>query len=100
MARTATKAAKVYTYECGHCGSAVTRDRKLPADCTVDCGAAACRIEVTRAHNAAVVAARQARAEYRRANPRPARQPQPLYGDFAQLAAFRGLRTDGTGRRA
>ncbi len=31
---------------------------------------------------------------------RPRRTAQPLYGDYAQLAAFNGIRTDGTGRRA
>lgn len=30
--------------------------------------------------------------------PRRPRQPRPLYGDFAQLAAFHGITTDGTGR--
>jgi hypothetical protein len=32
--------------------------------------------------------------------PRQKRQPQPLYGDMAWLAAINGVRTDGTGRRA
>lgn len=41
-----------------------------------------------------------ARAEARnRRQPRRARQAQPLYGDFAQLAALHGIATDGTGRR-
>lgn len=35
-----------------------------------------------------------------RRRPRQARQARPLYGDFAQLAALNGIRTDGTGRRA
>jgi hypothetical protein len=35
-----------------------------------------------------------------RRKPRTQRQPQALYGDFAQLAAFHGLRTDGSGRKA
>lgn len=30
--------------------------------------------------------------------PRTARKPQALYGDFAQLAAFSGIRTDGSGK--
>lgn len=34
----------------------------------------------------------------RRRAPRRPRQPQPLYGDYAQLAAFHGIATDGTGR--
>jgi hypothetical protein len=43
----------------------------------------------------------EARAEARsRRAPRRSRQPEPLYGDYAQLAAFHGIRTDGTGRRA
>jgi hypothetical protein len=43
----------------------------------------------------------QARAEARsRRAPRQVRTPQPLYGDFAQLAALNGIRTDGTGRRS
>lgn len=33
-----------------------------------------------------------------RRKPRTVRQPQPLYGDFAQLAALYGITTDGTGR--
>lgn len=32
--------------------------------------------------------------------PRQARTPQPLYGDFAALAMFHGISTDGTGRVA
>lgn len=32
--------------------------------------------------------------------PRRPRTPQPLYGDFAYLAAFNGIATDGTGRKA
>lgn len=32
--------------------------------------------------------------------PRQPKQMQPLYGDFAQLAAFNGIRTDGSGRKA
>jgi hypothetical protein len=34
-----------------------------------------------------------------RRKPRQARSPQPLYGDFAQLASLHGLSTDGTGRK-
>lgn len=34
-----------------------------------------------------------------RRKPRGARTPRPLYGDFAMLAAFSGIRTDGTGQR-
>jgi hypothetical protein len=40
----------------------------------------------------------KAEAKARRA-PRTARQPQPLYGDYAQFAALQGIATDGTGRR-
>lgn len=35
-----------------------------------------------------------------RRKPRQPRQARALYGDFAQLAAFNGIATDGTGRRA
>ncbi len=43
----------------------------------------------------------EARAACRaRRKPRQPKTVQPLYGDFAQLAAFVGVRTDGTGRRA
>lgn len=42
-------------------------------------------------------AAAKAEGKSRR-KPRQARTPQPLYGDFAMLAMFSGIRTDGTGR--
>lgn len=43
----------------------------------------------------------EARAEGKaRRKQRQAKQPVALYGDFAQLARFHGLRTDGTGRKA
>jgi len=35
-----------------------------------------------------------------RRKPRTVRTAQPLYGDFAMLAAFSGIKTDGTGRNA
>ena len=34
-----------------------------------------------------------------RRRPRRSRTARPLYGDFAQLAALNGIRTDGSGRR-
>lgn len=37
--------------------------------------------------------------DFPRAPRRPRRKPQPLYGDFAQLAQLHGVATDGTGRR-
>lgn len=41
----------------------------------------------------------EARAAGRgRRKPRQPRQMQRLYGDFAQLAAFHGIRTDGSGK--
>jgi len=43
--------------------------------------------------------AARAAARARRAPRRPRRQVA-LYGDFAQLAALNGIRTDGSGRRA
>jgi hypothetical protein len=43
----------------------------------------------------------EARAEAKaRRKPRQARRPQALYGDFGQLAAFHGFKTDGSGKRA
>ena len=43
----------------------------------------------------------EARAAGRaRRQPRRVRTAQPLYGDFAMLAAFNGIKTDGTGRNA
>lgn len=42
----------------------------------------------------------EARAEAKaRRQPRRPRQARPLYGDYAQLAAFVGIATDGSGRR-
>ena len=46
---------------------------------------------------AARKAARKAAAK---ANPAPKRTNRPLYGDFALMAAFNGITTDGTGRKA
>lgn len=47
----------------------------------------------------ATEAAAKAEATARRA-PRKPKAARPLYGDFAQLASFSGIRTDGTGRKA
>jgi hypothetical protein len=91
-----TMARRTYTTSCVDCAGEITTTYKPPAD-GVSCGRGPCNA----AHNARV-AAYQAEVSRRRSeaqrNRRP-RAPQPLYGDFAQLAAMHGVATDGTGRK-
>lgn len=43
----------------------------------------------------------EARAEGKaRRKPRQPKRTQALYGDYAQLASFHGIKTDGSGKRA
>ena len=55
---------------------------------------------ITRAEDAFATEAEARAAGKARRKPRTVRTPQPLYGDFAMLAAFSGIKTDGTGRNA
>ena len=88
-----------YSLPCGHCGATVPLRRKPVAGLRVDCGQDECLRAVAAAHNADVEAHRAARAAEPK-RPRVKRQPQPLWGDLAAIAAFNGIRTDGTGRSA
>lgn len=62
------------------------------------CGQGECLVK----HNEAAEAYRlevSARRSAGQRNRQP-RKAQPLYGDYAQLAKFHGIATDGTGRKA
>lgn len=87
--------ARTYTYICIDCGETRTSGCKPPAG-GLSCGQGPCRD----AHNARA-AAYQAEVTARRSAAQRNRKPrtlQPLYGDYAQLAAWHGVATDGTGR--
>ena len=87
-------AAREISRPCAYgCGEIVTSTFRGP----LACGKGDCLDR----YNAAAEA-QQAETSRRRSEAQRNRKPRtarPLYGDYAQLAAFFGLATDGTGRK-
>ena len=92
-----TSRSKTYDQTCSECGRTYQgyRNRRIQSAC----GNREClESELARvnAYNAKLNAEWTARPR----TPRVRRQPVPLWGDLATIAAFNGISADGTGRSA
>jgi len=87
-----------YQWPCPYCTTPFNSNSRKPQawDC---CPAPACRAKSDVDYQAALAAYNSPERKAARKAARAARTPVALYGDYAMLAAFNGVATDGTGRK-